>query len=458
MVVFGASGDLMGRELAPAIHSLLKSHALDSSFRAIGVAKDHFDDKTFRSELFRRMERGPRGAAKGWTSSARHFSYLRGDLRRAGTYSLLARELDPDKEGDVLFYLAVPPNLFTTVLRQLRKCGLTAGTGGWRRVVLEKPFGVDSKSCRELETEARAAFGERQVYRMDHVLGMTPVEDISALRSANLLIGTSLSTRFVDCVQIMMDETLGVEGRGEYYDRAGVLRDMVQNHLFQLLSTLAMEPPTDGDEGSARANVLRKMRPISPKEVVLGQYAGYPRELHVRRGSRTPTYAAVKVWIDSDRWRGVPFYLRTGKKLARKATEILVKYKTGIAALAGAGPGYLLLRAQPEQRICVGFEVALSVARARAAPVELCFDYQKLPGDARHGAYESLLLDAMSGNRARFVSSEFEELAWKRIDPIVRLAGTPSLPLRSYLPGTRGPDEASSLLGDDGRAWGTSST
>ncbi len=448
----------MGRELAPAIHSLLKRRALAPSFRAIGVAKDHFDDESLRSELSRRMEKGSRGATRGWTTSAPHFSYLQGDLRRAGTYSLLARALGPDRGGDVLFYLAVPPNLFTTVLRHLRKCGLTAGSRGWRRVLLEKPFGLDLKSSRELEIEARASFGERQVYRMDHVLGMTPVQDVSSLRSANPLIGTSLSSRFVDSVQIMMDETLGVEGRGEYYDRAGVLRDMVQNHLFQLLSTVAMEPSRGAEEAPARAKALMKMRAISPNDVVLGQYAGYPREKNVKSGSSTPTYAALRVWVDSDRWSGVPFYLRTGKKMARKATEILVRYRTGSGVLAGAGPRYLLLRAQPEQRICVGFEVALPGARGRAAPVELRFDYGTLPGGPPPGAYESLLLDAIRGDRARFVSSEFEELAWKGIDPIVRLAGTPSLPLRSYKPGTWGPNEASSLLRDDGRAWGTSPT
>ena len=465
LVVFGASGDLMGREVAPAIHSLMMRGLLPPSTEVIGVAKDSLDDDSFRSGLSERISKAgwltPK-LRRSWSKSAPHFSYLRGDLHGQEVYRKLSKMLSErhggTKETNCIFHLAVPPQVFPSIIRNLKSSGLAREAAGWRRVVIEKPFGHDLRSSRALERDVRRTLDEAQVYRVDHFLGKESVQNVRVLRFENATFEPLWKSRFVDSVQVMMDETLGVEGRGEYYECAGVMRDMVQNHLFQLVSLVAMEAPlTPGAEGLRRAktNVLRSMRPISPKDVVLGQYRGYRREKSVSSTSTTPTFGALRVWIDTPRWRGVPFYLRTGKRMARKATEILVRYKVREETGLETGSNYLRIRVQPEESIRLGFNVKAPGPGDKTASAEMAFDFDKIKGVAPMEAYERLLYDVLRGDRSLFVNSEFEELAWSRLDRVIRLASSSTLPVLPYEPGSWGPAEADTLLSADGHSWAT---
>ncbi len=467
IVIFGASGDLAGREIAPAIHSLMCEGMLPHSLQVIGVAKDRLSDESFRTKLADWIKHNPwlPPESKGkWAGSAANFSYIRGDLEEANVYRSVARRIS-EVSGDIqaancLFHLAVPPDLFCTILGHLKSTALNHATSGWRRVIIEKPFGCDLRSSRALERQVRASLDQRQVFRMDHFLGKESVQNMVVLRSANPALEHLWNRRFVDHVQITMAENLGIEGRGRFYDRSGALRDMVQNHLFQLLSLTAMDAPSVLDSDGlqkAKAAVLKSLRPLSPGDAVLGQYEGYLSERFVRKDSPMPTYAALRVWIDNQRWRGVPFYLRTGKKMAKKLTEIVLVYKNGsptsTRSAEEANRNYLVMSIQPDESLRLGFATKVPGLFMKSAPAEMVFDYKTFRKGRLLEAYERLLYAAANGDQTFFVSDEFEELAWAKIDQLIKKTERDQGALVSYKPNSWGPREAAAMLARDGRSW-----
>jgi glucose-6-phosphate 1-dehydrogenase len=465
-VIFGGSGDLAGREIVPAVHSLMRAGEFSSGLRVIGVADDAFDDDTYREMLSDWIIRTPwlrPGFRARWKDSAPSFSYVRGDLRAKETYLSVARRIGEGEDIGALrclFHLAVPPDLFGTILRHMKATRLNLEAPGWKRVIIEKPFGHDLRSSRALERQVQASLRQRQVFRMDHYLGRESVGNIVALRSTNPMLESVWDRRSVDHVQITMAETLGLEGRARYYDGTGVLRDMVQNHLFQLLALTAMGLPASADgKGINRAKeaVLESVVPIRVDDVVLGQYDGYGGEAGATEGSTTPTYAALRVWVDNRRWSGVPFYLRTGKRMARKLTEVVLVYRERAhlpeSGIRGASPGDCLsIGIQPDDRVRFWFNAPLSASGRGKTPKELHLERSRSGG--RHlEAYERLLLAAARDDHAPFVSFRFEELAWSKIDSLLRRTeGEPVLP-KPYRQGSWGPREAESLLELDGRRW-----
>ncbi len=453
----------MRREIAPAVHSLLARGLLPSTAEVFGVANDPLDDGSFRSSLSEWVSKSSWLSAESrrkWARSAPKFRYLRGDLRGPEVYGRLADWLSDsrggDRRGNVIFHLAVPPALFATVVRYLASTGLARGAEGWRRVIFEKPFGLDLPSSRALARVVKRILSEGQVYRMDHFLGKESVQNISTLRFTNAYFEPLWNRKHVDNVQIMVDEALGVEGRGRYYEGVGVIRDMVQNHLFQLVSLVAMDSPRGQGPGrlqAAKARALKSMRPVSPRDVVLGQYRGYRHERGVGSASSTPTYAALRVWIDSPRWLGVPFYLRTGKKMARKATEIHVRFRARTVAEGGGRGNYLVMRVQPDESVRLGFNAKAPGPGNLVSPVEMVWGYGKVGSPAPMEAYERLLYDVARGDQSLFVSSEFEELAWGRLAKIVGPKSREALHVAEYEPGGWGPAEAERLPSADGRSW-----
>ncbi len=485
LVIFGASGDLTRRKLLPALYQLSRGQRLPARFSVIGVARTAMTDEEFRRQFhdslkeFADVEKPDEVSA----ALARRISYLAGEMDDQGLYARLAKKIQEGEAPDgVLFYLAIPPTVYGTVAEQLGAAGLTkaATPVGYRRVIVEKPFGTDLDSARALNALLHKHLDESQIFRIDHYLGKETVQNLLVFRFANGMFEPVWNRRYIDHVQITAAETVGVERRAAYYEHAGALRDMVQNHLMQLLSLIAMEPPITFSAENVRDRKLDAVLSIQPlleddgraNGVIRAQYASgwvngeevpaYREEEGVSPTSVTETHVALRLLLDSWRWAGVPFYMRTGKRLAKRSTEIAIQFRrpplhifkrlspTPIAS------NLLVVNVQPDEGISVRFEAKLPGSRMQLAPVMMNFRYGSAFGRAVPEAYETLLLDAMLGDTTLFARHDFVEASWALITPVHqawRAAGTSSIPM--YEAGQWNPREADAMIAADGRRWRT---
>jgi glucose-6-phosphate 1-dehydrogenase len=469
IVIFGASGDLTRRKLVPALHSLECEGLVQSSIRVVGVARSSLSDEDFRQQLFEGVESYARhepGICALWSQFKEQYSYLPGGYDDPETYSRLGERLaqldaEAGTNGNHLFYLATPPTLYPVIVERLGQAGLNHSSG-WTRIIIEKPFGHDLESAHQLNEQVHAAFGEQQIYRIDHYLGKETVQNILTFRFGNTIFEPVWNRNYVDHVQITVAETVGVGHRAGYYDRAGVLRDMFQNHLLQLLALTTMEPPSRFDAKALRDEKVKVLRAVrAGEEHVPGQYDDYCQTEGVAAGSRTATYAALQLFVDNWRWQGVPFYLRSGKNLAEKTTEIAIQFKHvphlmfPLAPEDRISPNVLSLCLQPDEGIHLHFEAKEPGAGMRPRSVDMDFHYADDFGPtALPEAYERLLLDALQGDASLFARADEIELAWGIVDPILEeWQAAEASPLVTYKSGSWGPDAADELLARDGRAW-----
>jgi glucose-6-phosphate 1-dehydrogenase len=485
IVIFGATGDLTHRKLVPALYNLAADGELPPAVTVIGFARRPKKEDEFRAEMEEATRKFSRQPVRDeiWKTFAQSLFYHQSEFADAEGYKKLGERLAKiDKErgtrGNRLFYLAVAPDQFEPILKNLKAAGLNqAPEGSWARVIVEKPFGTDLASARELNRIVHNAFAEEQTYRIDHFLGKETAQNILVLRFANAIFEPLWNTRYIDHVQITAAETLGVEGRAGYYEGAGALRDMVQNHLLQLLCLVAMEAPTDLRADSIRdekVKVVRSLRRIRAvdvgKNVVRGQYAegaingqpvpAYRQEKNVDPKSMTETYVALRLNIDNWRWADVPVYLRVGKRLPKSATEISVHFKKAPAVLFNKETvtieqNVLVIRIQPDEGISLRMLAKIPGTSLRIEPVKMDFHYGTSFGKASPEAYERLLLDAMSGDATLFARRDEVEEAWAFIDPIEEAwhAKKDAPELFFYPAGSWGPEAADDLLARDGHAW-----
>jgi glucose-6-phosphate 1-dehydrogenase len=490
LVIVGASGDLTRRKLVPSLVHLRRDGLLPESFAIVGVDRVPLDDDSFRTAMRQALDEFGEGAlgAAGWERVAPQFSYVSGDLADRATYDALgarlaAIETSLPGSGGRLFHLALPPSVVPLAVQHLSGSGVAprvvdSASRPWVRVVLEKPFGHSRASAQALNAVVREAFAEHQVFRIDHYLGKETVQNLLVLRFANSIFEPIWNRQHVEHVQITAAESVGVEHRGRYYEETGVVRDMFQNHLLQLLSLAAMEPPASSAADAVRdekAKVLRAIRPIAPDALVAsavrGQYGpgtadgrradGYRGEPDVAADSGTATYAALRLMIDNWRWQGVPFFLRSGKRLPRRATEIAIRFRQPPHLMfpqpAGGviEPNVLAIRVQPEEGIALRFQIkAPGVEMGRMAPVDMDFDYGAAFGPSGHDAYETLLLDAMLGDATLFARSDEVEAAWAVVDPVIEAwAAQRPADFPNYLAGSWGPAAADQLMADLGCRW-----
>jgi glucose-6-phosphate 1-dehydrogenase len=475
LVIFGASGDLTRRKLLPAIYNLAESGHVPDEFAILGVARPPIETAAYRAQMRERVARAEGEAldAGKWTRIEERLRYLSGEFDDPGLYQRVAKALDDIRRthgapANYLFYLATPPSLFARVAAGLADAGLTREDEGWRRLVVEKPFGYDLASARALNAELMAArLRESQIYRIDHYLGKETVQNILAFRFANGIFEPIWNRRYVDHVQMTVAEEDGVGTRGAYYDTAGALRDMVQNHMFQLLTLVTMEPPISFGADEVRDEKVKVLHAVLPlaeadvrRAVVRAQYEGYRGEKDVAPGSRTETFVALMLTIDNWRWAGVPFYLRTGKRLPRRSTEIAVQFKRAPFMLFRetpvpcTNPNVLTLRIQPEERICLSFDAKVPGPLERLETVSMEFSYAEHFAQEPSTGYETLLYDAMTGDQTLFHRMDIVEAGWQVVQPILDAwAHDRTSALATYAPGTPGPSEADVLIERGGREW-----
>ena len=467
VVIFGASGDLTQRKLIPGLYNLYLKGRLPDAFRIVGVSRTQFSDDEFREKV----QGGVKNFSEAtytdddWSDFSQYIFYLPGDATSVESYKELDAYLT-EREGDVrnrLYYLSTAPSLYAPTLNNLNKAGMADQSNGWRRIVVEKPFGYDLASAHELDAIVHDVFDEEQVYRIDHYLGKETAQNILFLRFANTIFEPIWNRTYISNVQITVGESVDVGRRAAYYDSSGVLRDMFQNHLMQLLALTTMEPPISLDADHQRdekSKVINAIRPIKISDTVRAQYDGYLESEGVADGSKTATYAAIKLFIDNWRWQGVPFYLRSGKALKRKATEITVQFRRPPLALFAAHPkkqsipNTLSICIQPDEGIHLSFEAKVPDAR-EGSQVEMEFHYDSAFGDgAIPEAYERLLLDALLGDASLFARTDEIHASWRLIDSLFEGWEQPGVaPVAHYKPGTWGPVEADDLLDTEGHAW-----
>ncbi len=482
IVIFGASGDLTRRKLVPALFNLCRKNRLATNTKIVGFAFTDWDTAEFRrqmqtgvaefvDEAFRPAE---------WATFVNRLHYVSGGFTEAAHYAALQTALNEieGQESNRLYYLATPPRFFADIVAQLGAAGMVqeaVSTGStatelaevWRRVIIEKPFGHDLASAQALNHAIHANLAEHQIYRIDHYLAKETVQNILFFRFGNTMFEPLWNRNSIDHVQITVAESVDVGHRAGYYDQAGVLRDMFQNHLMQLLALVSMEPPASFAADAVRnekVKALSSIRPMTPDEIaahtVRAQYNGYRDAPGVAPDSQTPTYAALQLYIDNWRWQNVPFYLRSGKALAQKATEILIQFKQpphmmfDLPQDAGLRSNYLALCIQPHEGIHQRFEAKVPDTAAEMRSVNMNFHYDEAFGEcAIPEAYERLLLNALEGDATLFTRSDGIEAAWRTIDPILQLWETAVSPMAIYEPGSWGPAAADELLGRNGRKW-----
>jgi len=488
MVIFGASGDLTERKLIPALFYLMRERMLPAGYSVIGCARTKATDESFREKMGQAVKKYLKLSAESDAlveSFCKGMYYIADDFSDPAAYDQLKTLLDRlDRErgtsGNRLFYLATPPSFFPVIVEQLGAVGLATPRlpqGSWTRIIIEKPFGRDLSSARELNQVVTEVFKEEQVYRIDHYLGKETVQNLLVFHYANGIFEPFWNRRYIDHVQLAVAEELGVENRGSYYEEAGLVRDMIQNHVLQLLSLVAMEPPATFDATSVRdekAKLLRSIRPLPIDQIdefsVRGQYAegwvdgtkvpAYRAEPKVSPTSTTETYAALKLYIDNWRWADVPFYLRSGKRLAKRVSEISIQFRRvpyllfRVAGADGIEPNVLSIRIQPNEGIALKFCAKVPGATMQIRPVQMEFRYGESFGAPPPTAYETLLLDCMLGDATLFNRSDAVELSWELVDPILshwREQGPKGL--ATYQAGSWGPAEADALIERDGRQW-----
>jgi glucose-6-phosphate 1-dehydrogenase len=485
MVIFGASGDLTKRKLIPALYNLAQCNLLPRDFAIIGVARAQVSADEFRLKIGRDIRECATSQVEPelWKWFEQRLYYLPGEFADPKTYQQLQDLLSTvDKEhgthGNYFYYLATGPNFFAGIVKQLSAAGLAGEENrSWRRVIIEKPFGRDLESARALNQEIKQVLGENQIYRIDHYLGKETVQNIMVFRFGNGIFEPIWNRRYIDHVQITAAETVGVERRGGYYETSGALRDMVPNHLFQLVTLTAMEPPVSFDANAVRdeqAKILHAIQPLSPEEVlsktVRGQYGAgevkgehvpaYRMETNVASDSSTDTFVALKLMIDNWRWADVPFYLRTGKRLGKRVTEIAIQFKRAPFVLFRNTPverlttNRLVLHLQPEEGISLRFGAKVPGPVMNLGAVDMDFDYTDYFGSTPSTGYERLIYDCMCGDATLFQRADMVEAGWSVVSPIQDVwRALPPRSFPNYSAGSWGPQEAHQLLERDGRQW-----
>ena len=485
LIIFGASGDLARRKLMPALWNLYAARTLPEPFTILGVSRTEISDTEFRTrvrEAVTEFSRTKPPSEQVWERFASSLFYLSGDPKDAELYPRLQStlaELEARRGGgppNRLFYCSTPPSVYGDIVQHLGSSGLARAEGGWTRVIIEKPFGRDYASARRLNELLAQSFSEDQVYRIDHYLGKETVQNILVFRFANQIFEPLWNRIHVNHVQLTVAEDLGVESRGAYYEEAGALRDMVQNHLLQLLCLIAMEPPVTFDAAPVRDEkhkVMEAIRPIDPAKVddvaMRGQYAagfingrpvpGYRQEKGVSPSSRTETYAALKLYVDNWRWAGVPFFVRTGKRLPKRASEIVIRFHRTPHMIfrrspGGVEPNLLVIRIQPDEGISLTLIAKSPGPDLKLAPVTMDFRYGEVFGGQTPEAYERLILDAIHGDATLYARADWVEQAWKILQPILDAwtgGGEPA----PYEAGAWGPPEADEFIKREGGAWHT---
>lgn len=470
IVIFGASGDLTRRKLMPALYNLFRKKRLPAGFKIVGYARSNMSDSAFRERMQTGITDFTDFDAEAWSEFAPHLHYVCGQYDQADDFAKLGKalnELEPAGAGR-LYYLSTPPKLYATIIDCLGKAGLASQDEAWRRVVIEKPFGRDLASAQKLNKDVHAVLEENQIYRIDHYLGKETVQNILVFRFANTIFEPIWNRNYISHVQITASESVDVGHRAGYYDGVGVIRDMFQNHLMQLLTLVSMEPPASFEADALRnekVKVLAAIKPFSPDQIashtVRGQYRTYRDADGVADLSHTVTYAALKLHIDNWRWQGVPFYLRSGKALKEKRTEILIRFKQPphmmfpLPADKQIRSNFLSICLQPDEGIHLSFEAKQPDTAATMRPVDMEFHYDD---DFRDviipDAYERLLLDALNGDAALFTRADEIELSWRLMDSVLKGWESDSAPpLAFYESGSWGPTESDRFLARDGFQW-----
>jgi glucose-6-phosphate 1-dehydrogenase len=478
MVFFGASGDLFKRMLLPAVYSLRLHGILPNDFALTGVSRTQYSDDEFRAyckeqlDQFAPADQKPQGAI--WDDFAKRISYVSGEFDDHKCFGGLAQQLKENDEhlgtkGNRLFYLSTPPSVFPAIINCLLEADLNQQQDGWARIIIEKPFGTDLTSARALQATVDRVFPENKVYRIDHYLGKEPVQDIMALRFANTIFEPVWNRNYVDSIQITAAEQLGVEMRGGYYDNAGALRDMIQNHVMNLLALVAMEPPSSSDADAIRNEKFKVLESIRPREhaevpnmSARGQYGpgvingqpvvGYRQEPDVNPNSNTETFAAVRLTVDNWRWAGVPFYLRSGKRLAKKNSEIAVTFKPIPHRIYGERtdtiePDVLVMKIQPEEGVAMRFSAKVPGMKAHIRSVFMDFNYGTGFGVQSPPAYERLIGDALRGDQTLFTRWDAVERAWEIVMPVLDVwQNTKDFTFPNYASGSQGPESAFKLF------------
>ena len=476
IVIFGASGDLTHRKLIPALYNLYKIGRLSENFSVLGVARSDLNDETFREKMREALIHNEETTPETLDAFCSHLYYQAVNTSDAQDYGKLVPRLDDlhDKYktcGNTLYYMSTPPSLYGVIPECLAAHGLNTEEYGWKRIIVEKPFGYDEKTAQALDVQIHRFFEEHQIYRIDHYLGKETVQNLLVLRFSNGWFEPLWNRNFIDYVEITGAESIGVEERGGYYDGSGAMRDMFQNHLLQVLAMVAMEPPAIINANSMRdevAKVMHSLRPLTTEDMehnlVLGQYTaaeingkmenGYLEEKGVPADSRTETYIALRCEIENWRWAGVPFYVRTGKRLPARVTEIVIHFKTTPHPVfsQNAPENKLIIRIQPDEAISMRFGLKKPGAGFEAKEVSMDFRYADLAGAQVLTAYERLLLDAMKGDATLFARTDAVHAAWKFVQPILDYKANGGR-IHEYEAGTWGPVAADKLIAKQGKVW-----